>query len=126
LESKQRINQPLVKEFRTHQSNRTENIDIKCSTPLLWTTIRNLLHWIQRPVIYNQTIQSAPSVIRQLDRFLSKTKVGEVAGEDFDALGAVLVVQLVERGVGSRYKDEFVVAGKEVVGYCEADAWWEC
>jgi len=73
-------------------------------------------------MVHNQCIEASPSIKRQLHSLLRQTKIRHVASEHFDALGAVLVVQLVEGGVRARDEDEFVGVREEVVGCGEADS----
>lgn len=74
-------------------------------------------------MIHNQRIQPAPPRMRKLNGFFRNGRVRHVAGKDFDLFRAVLVVKLVEGGVGAGYEDCFVGVGEEVVGGCEADSW---
>jgi hypothetical protein len=97
--------------MKTYQPNRTKNISIKTLPPLLRTTIRHLVHY--------QCIQPSPPAHRQFNSFLAEPKVlAQVAGKHFDALGTVLVVQLVQGCVRAGKQDEFVVMGEEVVRGC--------
>jgi hypothetical protein len=75
-------------------------------------------------VIDDQSVQTAPAFQREIHGFGGERRVRHVAGEYFDALRAVLVVQLVEGGVCPGDEDEFVRVREEVVRGCEADAWW--
>jgi hypothetical protein len=69
-------------------------------------------------VIHNQRIKASPAIDGALDGLGSETRVRHVAGEDFDLFGAVLVVQLVERGVRAGDEDEFVRVREQVVRGC--------
>jgi hypothetical protein len=98
----------LMKRERTHQPHGTKHIPLKRPLPLLQTPIRNLLHWFQRAVIDDQCVQTAPALQREIHGFGSERRVRHVAGEYFDALRAVLVVEFVEGGVCAGDEDEFV------------------
>jgi hypothetical protein len=102
----------------TYQSNGTEDIDIKTLPPLFNCTLRDLLNRIQRPVIDDQTVQTSPSLIRKSYGSLGEIKVRNVAGQNFDLLGAVLLVKLVECRARAGDENEFMGAREEVVGYC--------
>jgi hypothetical protein len=82
---------------QTYQPHRTENVDIKRRLPFFWRRVGNLLHRVQRAMIHNERVQPAPAIICELDGFGSETEVGEVTSQDLDAIGAVLIVQLVQR-----------------------------
>jgi hypothetical protein len=102
----------------TYQPNSTEYIHVKTLPPLFDRTVRYLLHRIQRPVVDDQAVQTSPSLIRKLYGCLGETEVGNITGQNFDLLGAILLVKLAECRARAGDENEFMGAREEVVGYC--------
>jgi len=100
----------------TYQPNSTKHVDIKRRPPLLGRGVSNLLHRVQRPMVHDERIYASPAVVGELYRFRCKTKVGKIAGENFDMVRTVLVMQLVESGVSPGDEDELVTSREEMVG----------
>ena len=74
-------------------------------------------------MIHDQRIESPPPLERPLNRLLRDAEIRQVACEDLDSVGAVLVD---ERGEGRRRagdEEQGVGGGEEGVGGGEADAW---
>jgi hypothetical protein len=74
----------------TYKSNTAENTTIKRILPLPHTTLRNLLHWVQSPMVDYNRIQAAPLLDRGIDSARTHGQVRHVACEDFNMGGAIL------------------------------------
>jgi len=106
----------------TNQGDRAEDIHVKRVPPLLGARICHFLHGIQSSVVDDEAVQTAPAGLCKLDGFPGDGEVGEVAGQDLDVFRAILIVELVEGGMGPRDQDQLVAAGEQVVCHGLADA----
>lgn len=76
-------------------------------------------------MVDDQGVEAAEAGRRDADEIFRQTRRGGIACYDLDAVFAVLLLELVERGGGARGQDELVRSGlgEEVVRDCETDAW---
>lgn len=106
------------------QGNAAKDIDVKGFLPFRSARLGYSLDGVERPMIHDYAIETAPARESEVNGFVAEGEVGEVAWKDF-YLGGILVVKLVERAMGTGDYEEKVALLEKVIGYGLADAWSE-